>query len=735
MAKNIAFALRIVTVVDTKAPVFEPLSLKDLNAWEAGTALPWPNLVVSDLVDRRVRITNNVTSAWPLLLPIGDHAILFSATDQAGNTAELVWSVSVVDTTAPVIMLLKYDNVSVPYGVPAPRATVQVVDNVDFDLKPVVRDAVGVFLGCATAGLHQVGYYVNDTAGNAALPAYQWVTVGKRPNPSLEHRVSMFLGPLGHESEMRCRWLQNLSAMAAAHVVPLFLSPPYVPVHRLRRDQARIEAYALNWSDVNQFLPAETLAARLQAHGVNVLTSQQVLNQQMSSSSSSESGTVAVGAAAGIGVIVLMLLGIMLLVVRYRRRQRQNNLSPFNCESSAMYRNPLYTKDTVGKENTASMLSHERNSLYVSCGNTAPESSADVIAHHVPNVMYEASDDGRDVYYTTLALDLNNEKTPHGLPAEQLSAPKETINYAEVVPRPPGDKYIADLPAHLDTAGSSPPTPLCTAKALELKKTEDSVLQDQEGRVEADNMKGGSDSEGRSNSPPVSLVRELKAERKLSVRLVARAGTQVNTVSTTTGESALVSLPAKSLLLREPGESNVDEENVTNHLYVNVGHTQDVPAQLPPLSEEVTWSSIFYHPELDRNGAERLLLKEQRTTGSFLLRPKLNAPDLVVISIRLADRHVLHVLVKRDGSGELICNERHTGIFTAFCQLLKLLSMPNPFVLDGVTTIGVRRPVVPKGQMWYFGDIAESTAVQLLIDEDFPGTYLVCRPIFAEKTR
>ena len=92
-----------VTVVDTTAPVISDVP-KDmtLEATSAdGAIATWDAPTASDLVDGPVDVSCDANSGDTF--PLGETTVTVSATDAAGNTATKDFTVTVVDTTAPVI--------------------------------------------------------------------------------------------------------------------------------------------------------------------------------------------------------------------------------------------------------------------------------------------------------------------------------------------------------------------------------------------------------------------------------------------------------------------------------------------------------------------------------------------------------------------------------------------------------------------------------------------------------
>jgi len=99
-AGNIAVDTQNVRIIDTTAPiittpadvVFEAASITD-------NPVPLGDATATDI--QAVTITNDA----PIVFPLGDTIITWNATDVAGNSAITTQKVSVVDTTAPILVL------------------------------------------------------------------------------------------------------------------------------------------------------------------------------------------------------------------------------------------------------------------------------------------------------------------------------------------------------------------------------------------------------------------------------------------------------------------------------------------------------------------------------------------------------------------------------------------------------------------------------------------------------
>ena len=105
---------------------------------------------------------------------LGDYTITYNATDAAGNKAvEVTRKVTVVDTSAPLIVLKGEAEVTHEGGTDYTDAGVEVTDNIDEALEASVVTTVDT----TKTGEYSVTYNVTDSAGNIAAEVTRKVTV------------------------------------------------------------------------------------------------------------------------------------------------------------------------------------------------------------------------------------------------------------------------------------------------------------------------------------------------------------------------------------------------------------------------------------------------------------------------------------------------------------------------------------------------------------------------------
>ncbi|SNB47923.1 HYR domain-containing protein [Geobacter sp. DSM 9736] len=155
-----------VTVVDTTAPAVTPPANVTVEAADPQTAVAIGTATAADAVGV-VSLTNNAPSTFPL----GTTTIIWTATDAAGNEGTATQTVTVTDSTAPVVIPPTNVNVEAT----GPQTTVDIGS-------ATAADAVGVTSLTSNApaefpiGTTTVLWTATDAAGNRGT-ATQTVTV------------------------------------------------------------------------------------------------------------------------------------------------------------------------------------------------------------------------------------------------------------------------------------------------------------------------------------------------------------------------------------------------------------------------------------------------------------------------------------------------------------------------------------------------------------------------------
>ena len=177
-AGNAGMAVASVTVVDTTVPaVTSPGNITVEAQSAAGTPAGNGAIVmflagssVTDTVDPASVFSNNA----PITFPLGATVVTFTYTDASGNAGMAVASVTVVDTTAPVITLTG-DTVTLRAGNAFVEPGISATDGIDGNLTQSIT--VGGNLDTTIPGAYTITYNVVDTAQNAAIEKTRSVTV------------------------------------------------------------------------------------------------------------------------------------------------------------------------------------------------------------------------------------------------------------------------------------------------------------------------------------------------------------------------------------------------------------------------------------------------------------------------------------------------------------------------------------------------------------------------------
>lgn len=167
---------RTVTVADRTAPVITVLGNQTVTL-ECGTPYLDAGATVTDTCDNSVAIVtdNPVEPGNP-----GVYTVTYDATDASGNVAGQAFrTVTVVDTTAPVITLLGGSDLTVECGVPYNEPGADVADSCESDLDYIVTGTVNT----SAPGNYTLVYSASDSAGNVAESVTRIVRVADNAVP------------------------------------------------------------------------------------------------------------------------------------------------------------------------------------------------------------------------------------------------------------------------------------------------------------------------------------------------------------------------------------------------------------------------------------------------------------------------------------------------------------------------------------------------------------------------
>ncbi|MDC1199904.1 DUF5011 domain-containing protein, partial [Flavobacteriaceae bacterium] len=165
---------RTVTVVDTTVPVITLLG-EDSVTIEVGTTYTDAGATATDIYDGDIT-SSIVTISTVNTAIVGVYSVSYNVTDANGNAAaEVTRTVTVVDTTVPVITLLGVDPVTIEVGAVYTDAGATALDNYDGDITSSIVEVSTV--DTAIAGSYTVTYDVADASGNTALTVTRSVNV------------------------------------------------------------------------------------------------------------------------------------------------------------------------------------------------------------------------------------------------------------------------------------------------------------------------------------------------------------------------------------------------------------------------------------------------------------------------------------------------------------------------------------------------------------------------------
>ena len=165
---------RTVTVVDTTVPVITLLG-EDSVTIEVGDTYLDAGATATDTYDGDIT-SSIVTVSTVNTSIVGVYLVTYNVSDTAGNAAaEVTRTVTVVDTTVPVITLLGEDSVTIEVGTTYTDAGATATDTYDGDITSSIVTVSTV--NTAIVGVYSVSYNVSDTSGNAAAEVTRTVTV------------------------------------------------------------------------------------------------------------------------------------------------------------------------------------------------------------------------------------------------------------------------------------------------------------------------------------------------------------------------------------------------------------------------------------------------------------------------------------------------------------------------------------------------------------------------------
>ena len=145
------------TPADATAPVITLSGPSSLNV-EQATSFTDPGASAQDAVDGAVQVT---VSGSVDVNTAGVYTVTYTATDSAGNTASLDRTITVADTTAPVVTLIGSGSITLDAEATYAESGANATDTVDGVLAVTITGSVG-----SAAGEYRLTYSATDGAGN-----------------------------------------------------------------------------------------------------------------------------------------------------------------------------------------------------------------------------------------------------------------------------------------------------------------------------------------------------------------------------------------------------------------------------------------------------------------------------------------------------------------------------------------------------------------------------------------
>jgi len=169
---NTGTATRTVTVRDTTAPVITVTGNTSITH-EGATSYTDAGATASDACDSSVSV---ITTGSISITTLGAQTLTYTTSDDSTNTAiQKTRTVTVVDTTAPVLTLVGEDHVTLNQGDTYTDAGATATDSFQGDVTSSIVTTNPVDVN--TPGDYTITYAVSDSSGNTAIAITRTVTV------------------------------------------------------------------------------------------------------------------------------------------------------------------------------------------------------------------------------------------------------------------------------------------------------------------------------------------------------------------------------------------------------------------------------------------------------------------------------------------------------------------------------------------------------------------------------
>ncbi len=186
--EHIVTATQTVTITDTTPPIVTPPANITMEATGPTTAVVLGTATATDIVDGTLTATPDNTGPFT----VGVHTITWSATDHAGNTGTATQTVTITNTTPPVIT----PPANITMEATGPTTAVVLGTATATDLVDGTLTATPDNTGPFAVGVHTITWSATDQAGNTGT-ATQTVTITDTVAPVITPPVDMTVEATG----------------------------------------------------------------------------------------------------------------------------------------------------------------------------------------------------------------------------------------------------------------------------------------------------------------------------------------------------------------------------------------------------------------------------------------------------------------------------------------------------------------------------------------------------------
>jgi len=169
-SSNTQTAIQTITITDTTPPVItspKPITIE-------ATAILTPVTILNPLTTDIFPVT--ITNDAPTVFPLGTTIVTFTATDVNGNISTATQSITLQDTTIPVILLVGNSTQTIELEDTYTELGAAASDNIDGDITDdIIIDSSSLDLN--TIGTYFVTYDVTDSSNNQATQLIRIVNV------------------------------------------------------------------------------------------------------------------------------------------------------------------------------------------------------------------------------------------------------------------------------------------------------------------------------------------------------------------------------------------------------------------------------------------------------------------------------------------------------------------------------------------------------------------------------